>query len=58
MREILVSGRVHALVSDEDYELVAAFNWFLTGNGYAFRWLPRNGDEYCSRHEIQDRRSP
>lgn len=45
MKEILVSGKYVALVSDEDFERVSKFNWFLTGNGYAFHWLPRNGGE-------------
>ena len=51
MKTIPVSnGKAYAVVSDQDYNLVARFNWFLTGNGYAFRWLPRNGSK--TKHSI------
>lgn len=39
------NGKDYAKVSIEDYECISQFNWHMTGNGYCFRWLPRNGSK-------------
>jgi hypothetical protein len=36
------NGKAWAKVSPEDYERLAQYRWLLYGNGYAFRWTPRN----------------
>lgn len=56
MAEIpLTKGRV-AIVDDDCYEELAAFNWHFRSNGYAARHLPRNhyrrGVEYMHRRVL------
>lgn len=41
----LSDKKSYAKVSVEDYSLLSKFNWHITGNGYCFINLPRNGSQ-------------